>query len=123
MTTERPARVRVTAPATGRPRRTTVLAEIDEGTGVGEAYMRSLLKSQLRLAVSMTALLTATIGALPLAFVASGWLRHGRLAGVPVAWLILGAGCYPVLLVIAWAYVRISERNERDFRDLVERHQ
>jgi hypothetical protein len=120
-TPERPGRVRITAPVTGRPRRTTVVAEIDEGTGVGDAYMRSLLRSQFRLALGMTVVLISTVGLLPYAFAHIAWLRHDRVIGIPLAWVILGAGCYPVLLLIAWRYIRSAERNERDFSDLVQR--
>ncbi len=116
---ERPPRIRVTAPVAGRPRRTTVVSEIDEGTGVGEVYMHSLLRSQLRLALGLTAVLVLTVGLLPVLFVTVPWLRHGHLFGLPVAWLLLGVCCYPVLLAIAWRYVRGAERNERAFQDLV----
>lgn len=116
---ERPARVRVTAPVQGRRRRTTVTSEIDEGTGVGEVYMRSLVRSQLRLALSRAAVLMLTVGLLPLLFATVPWLRQARVYGVPLAWLLLGVGSYPVLLLIALAYVHRAERNERDFHDLV----
>jgi hypothetical protein len=116
---ERPPRVRVTAPVAGRPRRTTVISEIDEGTGVGEVYLRSLLRSQLRLALGLTVVLALTVGLLPVLFVTVPWLRHGHLLGVPAAWLLLGGCCYPVLLAIAWRYVRAAERNEHAFGDLV----
>jgi len=114
-----PPRVRVTAPAAGRPRRTTVSREIDAQSAVGEVYMRSLVRSQLRLALGMVLLLALTVGALPLLFVLVPWLQHGRLFGVPLAWLVLGAGCYPVILILGWVYVRRAERNERAFQDLV----
>ena len=35
------------------------------------------------------------------------------------AWVLLGAGCYPVIVGIAVVYVRRAERNERAFDDLV----
>ena len=114
-----PARVRVTAPAAGRRRRTTVSREIDAQSPVGEVYMRSLVRSQLRLALGLLTVLVLTVGALPLLFVLVPWLQHGRVLGVPLAWLILGAGCYPVVIVLGIVYVRRAERNERAFHDLV----
>ena len=114
-----PARVRVTAPTAGRRRRTTVSREIDAQSAVGEVYMRSLVRSQLRLALGLLAVLALTVGALPLLFVLVPWLQHGRILGVPIAWLILGAGCYPVIIVLGVVYVRRAERNERAFHDLV----
>ncbi|MFY0408780.1 hypothetical protein [Solicola sp. PLA-1-18] len=121
--TETPRRVRVTSPRTrARPlQRRSVEQEIDESTGVGEVYMRSLVRTQLRLALLTVLALATTIGALPLAFAAYPELFAWRLAGVPLAWVILGAGVYPPLFALGWAYVRASERAERDFADLVER--
>jgi len=114
-----PARVRVTAPTAGRTRRTTVSREIDAQSAVGEVYMRSLVRSQLRLALGLLAVLGLTVGALPLLFVLVPSLQHGRVLGVPLAWLILGAGCYPVIITLGVVYVRRAERNERAFHDLV----
>lgn len=105
-------RVRITAPVAGRSRRTTVIGEIDAQTEVGEVYMRSLMRSQLWLALRLTAVLVLTVGLLPLLFTVlplHGW----------AAWIVLGAGCYPVLLLLAWRYVRRAERNEAAFRELV----
>lgn len=112
-------RVRVTAPTAGRPRRTTVAREIDAQSAVGEVYMRSLVRSQLRLALGLFAVLVLTVGALPLLFVLVPWLQHGRVLGVPLAWVLLGAGCYPVIIGLAVVYVHRAERNERAFQDLV----
>lgn len=114
-----PPRVRVQAPAAGRPRRTTVSREIDAQSAVGEVYMTSLVRSQLRLALGLLAVLVLTVGALPALFLAVPWLQHGRVLGVPLAWVLLGAGCYPVILVLGWVYVRRAEHNERAFQDLV----
>jgi len=120
MTTPQPSpRVRVTAPRTRQPRRTTVVSEIDAQTGVGEVYMRSLMRTQLRLALGLTAVLAATVGLLPVLFLTVPWLQHGRILGVPVAWVLLGIACYPVIIGIGVVYVRRAERNERDFHDLV----
>lgn len=114
-----PPRVRVTAPRHGRPRRSTVVAEIDEQTVVGDIYIRSLMRSQLRLAVGVLALLLVSVGLLPVAVTAWPALAARRVLGVPLEWVVLGAGCYPVLLALAVLYVRRAERNERSFGELV----
>lgn len=113
------ARVRVTGPRRGRPRRTTVVAEIDAQTVVGDIYIRSLMRSQLRLALSILALLLLTIGSLPVVIAAWPGLADHRLLGVPLQWVVLGAGCYPVLVALAILYVRRAELNERSFGELV----
>ena len=112
-------RVRVTGPRTRRPRRTSVASEIDAQTEVGEIYMRSLMRTQLRLALGTVLVLASTVGALPLLFATVPWLRTTRLLGVPLPWLVLGAGVYPLLLLLAWSYVRRAEANERSFHDMV----
>lgn len=114
-----PRRVRVTSPQAGRRRRTSVASEIDAQTELGEVYMRSLMRSQLRLAVGVLLLLALTLGLVPLLFATVPWLQGARVLGVPLAWLVLGLLAYPLLLGLAVFYVRRAERNERAFRDLV----
>jgi hypothetical protein len=36
-------------------------------------------------------------------------------------WLLLGLAAYPFLFTVGFAYVRLAERTEADFTDLVER--
>ena len=48
-------------------------------------------------------------------------LTTSHVLGMPVAWGILAFGCYPVLVFLAWRYVRVAERNERAFARVVER--
>ena len=114
-----PRRVRVTSPKAAQRRRTSVASEIDAQTELGEVYMRSLMRSQLRLAVGVLALLALTLGLLPLLFATVPWLQGARVLGVPLAWLALGLVAYPLLLGLAVFYVRRAERNERAFHDLV----
>lgn len=112
-------RVRVTGPRTGRRRTTTVAAEIDARTELGAVYMRSLVRSQLRLAVAVLLVLALTLGAVPLVLTLAPGLVDVRLVGVPVTWLVLGVLAYPLLVALAAGYVRRAERNEAAFRDLV----
>ncbi len=119
-----PQRVRVTSPWTQRPRlrpRITAASEIDAQSEVGEIYVGTLLRAQLRLALSTLAMLGLTVGLLPLLFTLVPALNTHRLLGMPVSWGILAFGCYPVLVFLAWRYVRRAERNERAFARVVER--
>jgi putative solute:sodium symporter small subunit len=116
--------VRVTSPWTERPRlrlRRSAASEIDAQSEVGEIYVRTLLRAQLRLAASTLVALALTIGLLPLAFLLVPALTTWHLLGMPLAWGILAFGCYPVLVLLAWRYVRLAERNERAFARVVER--
>ena len=114
-------RVRVTGP----PRHTTAgrpasrLGDVHEQTALGDVYLRSLLREQLGLALAVLTALALTLGLLPLAFHLWPGLADLDVAGVPVAWLLLGVAVYPFLLLLGWRYVRSVERNEQDFADLV----
>lgn len=114
-------RVRVTGPprhaTAGRP--ASRLGDVHEQTDLGDVYLRSLLREQLGLALAVLGLLGLVLGPLPLVFHLWPGLADLEVAGLPVAWLGLGAVVYPFLLLLGWRYVRSVERNERDFSDLV----
>lgn len=116
-------RIRVTGPAgsSTRARHIEVVREIDAQTPLGEIYMRSLMRSQLRLAFVVLAVLMLTLGALPLVFAVVPESREAHLLGLPLPWLLLGVLVYPAMLGLGWFYVRQAERNEHDFTDLVDR--
>lgn len=115
---EPPPRVRVTRPAQSRARHTTVTSEIDAQSAVGMVYMHSLIRAQLRLALGTLGALLLSIGLLPWAFAQWAPFRNAHLFGLPLPWLLLGVGVYPVIGLLAWNYVRRAERNEARFRDL-----
>ena len=118
-----PRRARITSPRTGtsRRRRPSVSSEIDAQTELGEVYMRSLVRSQLRLAVEITMALMLTVGLLPVLFAVVPASRHAHVAGIPLPWLLLGGVVYPCLVGLGCLYVRRAERNETAFSDLVDR--
>ncbi len=117
-----PSRVRVTGPRrqATRARAVSIASEIDDQTRLGEVYITSLMRSQLRLALGVVAVLVLTLGALPLLlhFVPAA----GRLTvfGVRLPWLVLTLGAFSEILALGWFYVRRAERNEDDFSDLLE---
>jgi hypothetical protein len=122
---ERPRRVRVTSPRVGASRRLPyrpATREIDEQTGLGEVYMRSLLRSQLRLALSVLAATGVLLGGLPLLFALVPSVAEARVLGAPLPWLLLAVLAYPMLWLAARYYVRQAERNEAEFADVLKRH-
>ena len=116
-----PAEHRVTV--TGPPRRSRrarrgsdycrARTEIDEQTTLGHTYVRSLMRSQLRVAVVVFTVLVLLVGPLPLVFAAAPQTRR-------LEWLVLGFCLYAPLILLARWYVRRAERNEEDFVRLVE---
>ena len=87
---------------------------------LGDVYMRSLVRLQLRLAVGVCLIMAVLLGGLPLMLVLEPELSDVDVRGIPLPWLLLGVVVYPVMIGAAWLYVRQAERNERDFADLVQ---
>lgn len=116
-------RVRITSPRTAakRSRRVSAAEEIDAQSSVGEIYMRSLIRSQLLVAIVVLLAIGVGIGGIPLLFWFVPSIADVEVFGVPLAWFVLGGAVYPTLVVAGWLYVRQAERNERQFSDLVER--
>lgn len=116
-------RVRVTAPrsqARRAPPGYPVSREVAEQSEVGQVFVRSLIRSQLRLAVVVAVGFLLILLAFPLLLAWVPGLDRAAFLGVPFSWLLLGFGVYPVIGLSAWLYVRTASRNEARYRDLVE---
>jgi hypothetical protein len=95
--------------------------EIDEQTGLGEVYMGSLLRSQLRLSLSVLAATAVLLGGLPLLFAVAPQVARAHVLGMPLPWLLLGLLSYPLLWLAARYHVRHAERLDAEFTDAVHR--
>jgi hypothetical protein len=121
---EPPRRVVVTSPRTAavrRPPGRAALRALDEQDRVGELLVRSLVRAQLLLALRLLTVLTVLLGGLPLLFAVVPATREVELVGLPLPWLALGVLVYPALVVGGAVHLRLAERHERDFAELVER--
>ena len=116
-------RVRVASPRSQTHRATSgvsVSQEVAEQTAVGEVMVRSLIRSQLRLALVVSAGFTASM---LLCWIAVRWVpavTDWRIMGIPAPWIVLGVGVYPIIVACAWLYVRAATKNEAAYRDLVD---
>ena len=119
---DRPARVRVTAPhsAAGPAGTFPVSREMAEQSDVGELFVRSLIRSQLRLAVVVASGFLVILVGIPILFSIFPAVTTWTVATVPVPWLLLGLGIYPLVIGCAVLYVRSAGRIEQRFRDLVD---
>ncbi len=121
---EQPARVTVTSPRTSavrRPRGPQVLQAVDEQDVVGDLLLRSLVRAQLLLSLRLGGAFLVALGGLPLLFAVAPASRDVQVLGLALPWLLLGVLVYPVLWAGGWLYIRLAERHERDFVDLVHR--
>lgn len=109
-------RVRVSAPAGSMlklPRRS-------EPDAADTFYVRSLIRSQFRLAASVAlGFLLLLIG---LAVIGAAWpqIHEIRLATIPLPWWLLGVGVYPMILISAFLFNRAAARNEDQYRSIVQ---
>jgi hypothetical protein len=106
------------APASTAP--TDRLRDIDEQTELGLVLVRSLVRAQLTLALRLAAVFGCVLGGLPLLFAVAPAVRDARVLGIDLPWLLLGVLVFPLFVAGGWLYVRMSERNERDFVEIVE---
>ncbi len=95
------------------------LRELEEQTEVGQVFLRALMRRQLRLSCAIAASFMGLLGVQPL--LAALWPRYGRLQllGLPLAWLVLGVGSYPVMVALGFLYVRRAEQIDDEFSDLL----
>jgi hypothetical protein len=115
-------RVRITHPRTEAARRGAArppAREIDEQTALGEVYMRSLIRSQRRLAVTVCGGVGVLLVGIAMAGALAPRFALVRVLGIPLPWLLLGVLIYPALIVLAAYAVRQAERNEQAFTELV----
>ncbi|WP_067509570.1 DUF485 domain-containing protein [Actinoplanes sp. TFC3] len=117
----RPARVRVVLgeAAAQRPMADPARADLAEQTPIGEALVKGLVRAQLALAIRLSLVVAAGLGALPLLFAVAPGVGQFKVLGVNLPWLVLGLASFPFLVVIGWAYVRWAERNEQDFTAVI----
>ena len=114
-------RVRVVLGEAARARKAGPRAELAEQSQVGEALLRGLIRAQLGLALRLAAVVAVGLGGLPLLFAVAPSVAGVRTFGISLPWLLLGLAAYPFLFTVGFAYVRLAERTEADFTDLVER--
>ena len=120
-------RVRVTAPRTILPgsgalpavRSAADSRDAAEESDAGQVFVRSLIRSQLRLAVVVAAGFLLILVAFPLMLGLIPGLAESTIVGLPFDWVLLGAGIYPVIGLSAGLYIRTAARNEARYRDLV----
>jgi len=80
-----------------------------------EAFLRLLMRRQLKLSVACAAAFLIVLLGLPLANYYAPELMATRVAGFTLTWLVLGVLFFPAVWVISWIFIRRSihlEKNE-----------
>ncbi len=116
-------RVVVTHPRTStrrRPSRTSAPRDLREHTVRGEVLLSALRRSQLRLSIAIASAFLSVLGVVPVLYWGSDWFRSAHLRSVPVIWLTIGVGVFPLIIALGWLHIRMAEWYEQQFVDLVE---
>ncbi|PRY59485.1 hypothetical protein BCF74_10975 [Knoellia remsis] len=117
-----PERVRVTSSrrtAAAATRSRQLASELDEQTELGDVLLDGLRRAQLRLGLTVLALMGLALGGFPVLLALVPSTQTMTLAGIPLPWLVLGGLVYPAAWLLARAYVRQSERIETEFAEVV----
>ena len=96
------------------------LRDLEEQTPVGEIFLGALMRRQLVLSLRVALTLVVALGAQPL--VAWLWPEYGtlRVFSIPLPWLVLGVGSYPLMIALGLFYVRHAETIDDEFAELIE---
>ncbi|MCW3840815.1 hypothetical protein ONA70_11965 [Micromonospora yasonensis] len=118
-----PRRTRIVLAEAARPgsRADRTRSELAQQTRVGETLVQGLVRAQLTLALRLSLLVLIGLGGLPWLFAIAPSVGRVTVLGINLPWLLLGVVAFPFLILVGWAYVRLAERNEQDFTDLVQR--
>lgn len=117
----RPARTTVRSTGVVVPRRDGESQTFDERSEYSDVLLHSLMRAQFGLTLGFIALAVGVLISLPLVVSLVPSLADKHVFGLPLTLAVLGIAVYPVLVIIAIAYVRLAERTERHFSDLVEK--
>ncbi len=96
------------------------LRELEEQTPVGDIFLAALMRRQLALSLRVAATLAVALGSQPL--VAWLWPAYGtvHVFAIPLPWLVLGIGSYPLMIALGLYYVRHAETIDDEFSELLE---
>ena len=111
-------RRRVTAArptAAGRPMGPVVDPGITDASAV---YLGTLIRAQLRLAITLATGFVVTLAAASIAIATIPVLQSETVFGVPWSWALQAYGMYPLVVLFALVYVRAARKNEQRYRSL-----
>lgn len=122
--TTRSGRTVVTHPrtvATRVARDPMVLPDIEAPSGLSELALHTLMRAQLRMGLRYLAMIVGSLIAVPLLLANTTVFAKRFVFGVPVTWVLVGAGFFPLLLGVAISYSRSIARLESAYLHVLER--
>ena len=95
-------------------------SELAQQTSWGATLIADQIHGLLKIGVLFALLTVAVVGGLPLVMWLLPDFARLEVVGVPLAWLLLGVAPFSVLGGIGLLFVRVTERHERAFVDMIE---
>ena len=89
-------------------------------SGLSELALQTLMRAQLRMGLRYLFVIVFALVAVPLFLVNTSVLDHRSFIGVPITWIVIGAGFFPLLLGVAVSYTRSISRLEAAYLQMVE---
>jgi putative solute:sodium symporter small subunit len=108
-------------PGQAAQRRSAGGSDPQDDLGYRQIMARSLIRAQLGLSLVCLVFALAVTALFPMLCAVLPRLDHTEIFGLPLTLIALGAGIYPVILIIAFFYNHQANRLERQFISLVER--
>jgi fatty acid desaturase len=83
-------------------------------------FLEALLRRQLALSLRVAAAVIVLLGCQPL--LAWLWADYTRIQvlSIPLPWIVLAVGSYPVMIACGLYYVRHAEAIDHEFSELME---
>ena len=98
-----------------------VLPDIETPSGLSELALHALMRAQLRMGLRYLAMIVGSLIAVPLLLANTTVFAERFVFGVPVTWVLVGAGFFPLLLGVAISYSRSIARLESAYLYVLER--
>ena len=96
-------------------------AEVTEQTTVGNVLIEAHIRAQLRLGLLIGTLVGAVMVGIPMLLLALPALRDVTVFDLPIGWIALSVMVFPVIVGGGYAYLKLAERNEDRFTQLMDR--
>jgi hypothetical protein len=94
---------------------------VQEDDGYCQILARSLIRAQLGLSLVCLTVALAVTASFPVLCAILPRLDHRQVLGLPLPLIVLGAGIYPVILLIGAFYIHHADRLEKQFISLTAR--
>lgn len=85
-----------------------------------EEYLRTIMRRQLRLSTGIASVFVLIIVAVPLLNKFVPTVMNQPFGGFTLSWFLLGFGIFPVLILLAWVFVRRSNAFEDEAVGMVD---